>query len=60
MLKKISVGRSEFFFLILFFYDKIDVWWHLECISTLEEGYLTRFCQNNDPLDIKNYIWRQE
>ena len=36
MLKKIRVGRSEIlFFLILFFI--IDVGWHLECISTLEE-----------------------
>ena len=61
MLKKIRVGRSEIYiFWILFFYNKIDVGWHLECIYTLEEGYLTRFCQNNDPLDIKNYIRRQE
>ena len=28
----------------------------LQCISTLKELHLTRFCQNYDPLDIKNYI----
>ena len=61
MLKKIRVDRSEFFFFLnLIFYNKIDVGWHLECFSTLEEWYLTRFCQNNDPLDIKNYIQRQK
>ena len=61
MLKKIRVGRSEIiFFLILFFYNWIDVGLHLEYISTFEECHLTRFCQNNDPLDIKNYIGRQK
>ena len=40
MLKKIRVGRSEIYFLFnLIFYNKIDVGWHVECISTLEEGY---------------------
>ena len=53
-----SVGR-KYIFLNYIFYNKIYVGWHLECISTLEEGYLTRFYQNNDPLDIKNYIQRQ-
>ena len=37
--------------------DGID---DLECISTLEEWHLIRFCQNNDPLDIKNYIGREK
>ena len=36
--EKNRVGRSEiFFFLILFFYNRIDVGWNLECSSTLEE-----------------------
>ena len=38
MLKKIRVGRSEiFYFLNFIFYNKIDVGWHLQCFSTLEE-----------------------
>ena len=63
MLKKIRVGRSVIiltFFLNFIFYNLIDVGWHLERISTLEEWNLTRFCLNNDPLDIKNYIGRQK
>ena len=60
MRKKIKVGQSEIiFFLNLIFYNWIDVGWRLECISTYEEWLLTRFCQNNDPLDVKNYIVRQ-
>ena len=61
MLKKIKVGRSEilFFFFFIFYYW-IDVGWHLEFISTLEEWHSTRFCQNNDPLDMKNYIGGQK
>ena len=27
---------------------------------SIEEWYLTRFCQNNDPLDLKNYIRKQK
>ena len=60
MLKKIWVGRSEMIFFLFIFYNKIDVGWNLESISTLEEWYLTPFCQNNDPLDLKNYIRRQK
>ena len=61
MLKKIRVGRSEmiFFFNFIFYY-RIDVGWHLEFISTLEEWHSNRFCQNNDPLDMKNYIEKQK
>ena len=53
MLKKITVGRSDIIFI---FYNWIDVGWHLECISTLEERHFTHFCQNNVPLDIQIYI----
>ena len=57
LLKKIRVGGSEFFFFLNFIiYNWIDVGWHQEWISTLEEWHLTCFCQNDDPLelDIKN------
>ena len=61
MLKKIRVGRSEIiFFLNFIFYNWIYVGWYLEYISTLEEWHLTRFSQNNDPLDTKNHIGRQK
>ena len=62
MLKKIRVGRSEIIFLKFFFifYNCIDVGWHLECISSFGEWHLTHFYQNNDPLDIKNYIGMQK
>ena len=61
MLKKIRVGRSEIIsFFSFIFYNWIHVGWHLECISTLEEWHLTRFCQTNNNLDIKNYIGRQK
>ena len=44
MLKK-NLGRSveNNLFLNFIFYNKIDVGWHLESISRLEEWYLTRF-----------------
>ena len=51
---------AEIIFFILFFYKWIDVGWHLECISTLQEWHLTRFSQNNDPPYIKNYINKLE
>ena len=57
MLKKIRVGRSEIiFFLILFFRTELM----LDGISTFQEWYLTGFCQNKYPLDIKIYIGRQK
>ena len=54
-----SVGR-KYIFINFILYNWIDVGWHLECISTLQKWHLTRFCLNNDPLDIKNYIRRQK
>ena len=52
-----SLGR-KWFVKNFIFYHWIDVGWHLEFISTLEECHSTCFCQNNDPLDMKNYIER--
>ena len=38
----------------------IDVGWHVKCISTFEERHLPHFYQDNDHLDVKNYIGRQK
>ena len=53
---KIRVGLSEIIFLIIFFYNRIHVEWHLEYISTLEEWHLTCFSLKNDPLDIETTL----
>ena len=56
--EKIRVGQFDFFFfLILFFINELMM---DGTNPTLEECHLTRFCQNNYPLDTKNYIGRQK
>ena len=59
ILKKIRVGRSEVIFLNFIFHN----YWmasRMHFYIKFEEWHLTLFCQNNDPLDIKNYIGRQK
>ena len=55
-----NLGQSVRNIFNFIFYTWIDIGWHLEFVSTLQEWHLTRFCQNNDPLDVKNYIGRQK